>query len=650
MFDKRAELNWKSLLVSCMDQFVEILKKYWGYDAFRPLQDEIIKSVASGKDTLGLMPTGGGKSLTFQVPAMFMDGICIVVSPLVALMKDQVLNLKERGIKAELLYSGLTTAEIDIILDKCIYGGVKFLYISPERIGSDTFRKKLVNMQVCLIAVDESHCISQWGYDFRPSYLKIIELRELIPQAPILALTATATPDVVNDIQEKLAFPAKNVFQKSFERSNLIYLVRNIEDKQRYLLKILSKEKGSSVVYVRSRKRCKEIAEFLNGNKIRAGFYHAGLKNEVKDLRQERWRKGELQVMVATNAFGMGIDKPDVRTVIHMDLPDSLEAYFQEAGRAGRDGKRAYAVLLYSNPDKVKLKKRISTSFPKKDTIIKAYQSLGNFLQVAEGAGKDAVFDFDLGTFCKNFKLNVLQAFSALKILERAGYIELTDDLEHESRVHFVVQRDDLYRFQVANKDFDTFIKLLLRSYTGLFTDFIPINIDNLSQRTKIDKELIIDYLKELSKHKIISYIPRKKTPFIIYTQERLPLNYIRLDREVYQDRKENLEKKIHAVIDYAESHNICRSKFLLEYFGQSDAPICGKCDICKESEEKEMTNEEYKEISSEINELLGDQALLIDDVIKGSKYREDRVLDVIRVLKDNDELESLYGNRIKKV
>ena len=633
-----------------MDQFVKILKKYWGYDTFRPLQDEIIKSIASGKDTLGLMPTGGGKSLTFQVPTLAKEGTCIVVSPLVALMKDQVINLKEKGIKAELLYSGLTGAEIQIILDKCLYGGVKFLYISPERIGSDAFRKKVVNMKVCMIAVDESHCISQWGYDFRPSYLKIIELRELLPQAPILALTATATPDVVRDIQEKLAFPEKNVFQKSFERSNLIYLVRNIEDKQRYLLKILTKEKGSSVVYVRSRKRCKEIAEFLKSNRIRAEFYHAGLKNEVKDIRQERWRKGDVQVMVATNAFGMGIDKPDVRTVIHMDLPDSLEAYFQEAGRAGRDGKRAYAVMLYSNPDKVKLKKRISTSFPDKETIIKVYQSLGNFLQVAEGAGKDAVSDFDLGTFCQNFKLNVLQAFSALKILERAGYIELTDDLEHESRIHFVVQRDELYRFQVANEELDAFIKLLLRSYTGLFTDFVPVNIDTLSNRTKVKKELIIDYLKELTKHKIISYIPRKKTPFIIYTQERLPLNFIRLDKEVYQDRKANLEKKINSVIDYAESQNICRSKFLLEYFGQNNAPECGKCDVCKERLEEEINHTEFKEITIEINEILKEEVLSIDEVVKHSKHREERVLDVIRVLKDNEELESLSGNRIKRV
>jgi len=631
-----------------MDRFNEILKKYWGYSEFRPLQDEIIKSVSEGKDTLGLMPTGGGKSLTFQVPTMATEGICIVVSPLIALMKDQVLNLKEKGIKAELLYSGLSSKEIQIILDKCLFGNVKFLYISPERIGSDLFRKKAVQMNVCLIAVDESHCISQWGYDFRPSYLKIAELRELLPDVPILALTATATTNVVNDIQERLGFSEKNVFRKSFERKNLIYLVRETEDKNRYLLKILTKQKGSSVVYVRSRKKCKEIAEFLKTHRIKAEFYHAGLRNEVKDFRQERWRKGTVQVMVATNAFGMGIDKADVRTVVHMDLPDSLEAYFQEAGRAGRDGKKAYAVLLYSNPDRVQLLKRITTAFPKKEMIVRVYQALGNFLQVGEGAGKDAVFDFDLGLFCQNFKFNVLQAFNALKILQRAGYIELTDDLEHESRIHFIVHRDELYKFQVSNKDFDAFIKLLLRSFTGLFTDYVPINIDSLSSRTKIKKELIIEYLKELSRYKIINYIPRKKTPFIVFTQERLPVNFIKITKEVYDKRKDNLEKKIHSVIHYAESENICRSKFLLEYFGQGQAPECGKCDICKSKEDKGLKKEEFKAIYNEINKLIEKESVEVNEIVQTLSYSDDKVLEVIRFLKDNEEVESLEGNQIK--
>jgi ATP-dependent DNA helicase RecQ len=631
-----------------MDRFNEILKKYWGHVGFRPLQDEIIKSVADGKDTLGLMPTGGGKSLTFQIPTLAMEGICIVVSPLVALMKDQVQNLKDKNIKAELLYSGLSGKEIEIILDKCLFGNIKFLYISPERIGSDLFQKKLEQMNVCLIAVDESHCISQWGYDFRPAYLKITQLRVLLPGVPILALTATATPDVVNDIQAKLEFKEKNVFRKSFERKNLIYLVRNVEDKKRYLLKIFNRQSGSSVVYVRSRKRCKELAEFLKTNNIRAEYYHAGLQNEVKDFRQDRWKRGVVQVMVATNAFGMGIDKADVRTVVHMDLPDSLEAYFQEAGRAGRDGKKAYAVLLYSKPDRVQLLKRISTSFPEQDVIKRVYQSVGNFLQVAEGAGKDAIFDFDLGLFCHNFKFNVLQAFNSLKILQRAGYLELTDDLEHESRIHFRIDRDDLYKFQVSNKDFDAFIKILLRSFTGLFTDFVPVNIDLLANRTNTSKDLIIMYLKELSKYKVIQYIPRKKTPFIIYTQERLPLNFIKFNKEVYQDRKENLSQKINAVINYAETTTICRSKFLLEYFGQGYAPVCGQCDICKEAEKTGLSKAEFDDIYIEIISVLGKKDLSVDEIIKKSKYAEENVLEVIRFLKDNEEVESLDGNRVR--
>ncbi|RUT73444.1 RecQ family ATP-dependent DNA helicase [Ancylomarina longa] len=631
-----------------MDQFNDILKKYWGYSNFRPLQDDIIRSVFQGKDTLGLMPTGGGKSLTFQVPAMRMEGICIVVSPLIALMKDQVHHLKEKEIKAELLYSGLTRDEIDIILSKCLFGNVKFLYISPERIGSAIFRKKVVQMKVCIIAVDESHCISQWGYDFRPSYLRILELRELLPKVPVLALTATATKDVVDDIQDKLGFSEKNVFRKSFERRNLVYLVREIEDKRRYLLKILIRQKGSSVVYVRSRKKCKELTEFLKTNGIKAEYYHAGLQNEVKDFRQERWRKGVVQVMVATNAFGMGIDKPDVRTVIHMDLPDSLEAYFQEAGRAGRDGKKAYAVLLYANPDRVQLLKRARIAFPEKEFIYRIYQALGNFLQVAEGAGKNAIFDFDLGLFCHNFKFNVLQAFNALKILERAGYLEFTDDMEHESRIHFVVQRDDLYKFQIANKDFDAFIKLLLRSFTGLFTDFVPINIDLLAKRSKVKPELIRDYLKELSRYRIIRYIPRKKTPFIIYSQERLPQKILKLEKEVYQDRKSNLENKIQSVIDYAETKTICRSKFLLEYFGQGYAPACGVCDICKEAEAEGMRKKEFEDIYKEICVLLGQQKLTINDLVNQSSHEEEKVLEVIRFLKDNEEVETLEGNRIK--
>ena len=630
-----------------MSIYHRVLKKYWAYDEFRPLQEDIILSVAEGRDTLGLMPTGGGKSLTFQVPTLAMEGLCIVVSPLVALMKDQVLNLKEKGIKAELIYSGLTRDEIEVILNKCLYGKNKFLYISPERIKTAIFQEKLLSMKVCLIAIDESHCISQWGYDFRPSYLKISQLRELLPKVPVLALTATATPEVVDDIQDRLGFEKKNVFIKSFERSNLSYLVRNIEDKNRYLLKILKKQSGSSVVYVRSRKKCKEIAEFLKLNHVKAEFYHAGLDNALKDMRQKRWRDGVVQVMVATNAFGMGIDKSDVRTVVHLDLPDTLEAYFQEAGRAGRDGKRAYAVLLYANPDKVQLLKRIKTSFPEIDTVKRVYQGVGNFLQIAEGAGKDAVFDFNLALFCQKFKFNVLHAFNSLKILQRAGYLEITDDLEHSTKLHFAINRDDLYRYQEENKQQAEFIKLLLRTYTGLFTDYVTVNLDSLAYRKKINVKLLIDNLKNLSQHGIIKYIPRKKTPFIIYTQERLPLNYLKFPKAVYQERKERFEEKINAVIQYAESTTVCRSKILLEYFGQLNAPACGECDICKEKDDG-LENKIYKDIQSEVKGILAKEESSVYDLVELSQFPEKKLLEVIRVMMDNDELKTSENNKIR--
>ena len=630
-----------------MSVYHKVLKKYWGYDGFRPLQEDIILSIAEGRDTLGLMPTGGGKSLTFQVPTLAMNGLCIVVSPLVALMKDQVLNLKEKGIKAELIYSGLTRDEIEVILNKCLYGNNKFLYISPERINTAIFQEKLLSMKVCLIAIDESHCISQWGYDFRPSYLKIIQLRELLPEVPVLALTATATPEVVDDIQDRLGFAKKNVFVTSFERSNLSYLVRNVEDKLRYLLKILRKQKGSSVVYVRSRKKCKEIAEFLKLNQIKAEFYHAGLDNAVKDMRQERWRDNKVQVMVATNAFGMGIDKPDVRSVVHIDLPDTLEAYFQEAGRAGRDGKRAYAVMLYSNPDKVQLLKRIKTSYPEIETVKRVYQAVGNFLQIAEGAGKDAVFDFNLALFCQKFKFNVLQAFNSLKILQRAGYLEITDDLEHSTKLHFAINRDDLYRYQIENKQQDDFIKLILRTYTGLFTDYVPVNLDSLAYRKKIDVKILIDNLKDLSQHGVIKYIPRKKTPFIIYTQERLPLNYLKFTKEVYQNRKEKFEEKINAVISYAETVENCRSKFLLEYFGQPKAPVCGECDVCKEKDEN-VADKLYEQIQSEVKINLAEAEKSVYDLVEISRYPENKLLEVIRLMLDNGDVESTSGDKLR--
>lgn len=494
-----------------MEKHLAILKQYWGYDCFRELQGDIISSVGAGKDTLGLMPTGGGKSITFQVPALAKEGICIVVTPLIALMKDQVENLKKRRIKAAAIYAGMTKAEIMTTLDNCQYGDYKFLYVSPERLATELFINRIQHLSVNLLAIDESHCISQWGYDFRPSYLKIAEIREHLPNVPVLALTATATPEVVKDIQEKLHFPQENVFQKSFERKNVAYVVRHTEDKLEQLLKILSSVKGTSIVYVRDRKKTKEIADLLNGKGITAEHFHAGLTHDTKDARQARWKSGETRVIVSTNAFGMGIDKPDVRTVVHLDLPDSLEAYFQEAGRAGRDEKKAYAILLYNKTDDTKIKKRINDSFPDKERVKLTYDKLGYYFELGVDSGEGAVFPFNLNDFCIKFKLPMLPTYSALKTLEQAEYLELTDEMDNPSRLMFIMGREDLYSFQVNNPELDKLMQILLRSYTGLFTEYAHINEDMLAKRMESTRQTVYDQLILLSKYGVISYIPAKK-------------------------------------------------------------------------------------------------------------------------------------------
>ncbi|MDR1699408.1 MAG: ATP-dependent DNA helicase, partial [Prevotellaceae bacterium] len=522
-----------------MTNFRQILKQYWGFSDFRPLQDEIIESVAKGKDTLGLMPTGGGKSLTFQVPTMAMEGICLVVTPLIALMKDQVENLKKRDIKATMVYSGMSQNEIITTLENCIFGNYKFLYISPERLGTELFLQRLPRMNVCLLAVDESHCISQWGYDFRPSYLKIADIRKIIPDTPVLALTATATPEVVGDIQEKLLFKEKNVFRKSFERKNLSYLVRKVEDKPRYLLKILENLPGTSVVYVRNRKKTREISDFLNGNGIRADYFHAGLTDTDKNRKQKAWKSGDCRVIVATNAFGMGIDKSDVRSVVHIDLPDTVEAYFQEAGRAGRDEQQAFAVLLYSNADAAKLRKRIADNFPEREFITRIYEALGNYYQIAVGYGTETVRDFDIAEFCRIFHFPILPTHSALKILQQAGYLELTDEAEHSSRLMFTMQRDKLYHFRSPDKQTDELIQLILRSYTGLFSDYVFINDDTLANRLGTTPKDIYQKLTNLSQWNVLKYIPRRKTPVIIYTHDRVEAQHLQISKEIYEQRKE---------------------------------------------------------------------------------------------------------------
>ncbi len=621
-----------------MELYRQILTRYWGFPDFRPLQLEIIQSVAQGKDTLGLMPTGGGKSVTFQVFSLSRDGICIVVTPLIALMKDQVEKLNAKGIKALMVHSGMSPAEIKIILDNAVWGDYKFLYVSPERLDSENFTERLAKMQVNLVAVDEAHCISQWGYDFRPSYLNIIRIRKILPGVTILALTATATPEVVVDIQEKLGFKQKNVHQVSFQRENLSYLVRNVENKNGYLLETLQKVKGSGIVYVRSRKATHEIAAELVKNKISADFYHAGLTTSVRSEKQDAWISGKKRVIVATNAFGMGIDKPDVRFVIHFTPPESLEAYFQEAGRAGRDGKKSAAVLLYNNADKTKLKKQVTVAFPDVAQIKKVYNSLCNFLQVAEGFGKGQTFGFQLQEFAQAYKLQQAMVYNSLKFLQMEGYLEFTEEVDNPSRVYFTVNRDDLYKYQIANAAMDGFIKLLLRSYTGLFTGFVHIDEELLAKRSGISREQVYQYLKHLRQSKIIEYVPQNNTPYIYFNKERISIDRLKISKENYGARKAEFQKRIDAVIDYATSTTTCRSRILLSYFGEKDAPACGTCDVCKSLEQLELTNYEFERVSAEVKRLLENpctyEKLLLE--LEGDQHKMRRI---IKWLLDNEKI-----------
>ena len=616
-----------------MADYLKILKQYWGYDHFRGIQEDIIRSVGEGKDTLGLMPTGGGKSITFQVPALAQEGLCLVITPLIALMKDQVRNLRERGIKATAVYSGMTREEILIALENCIFGNYKFLYISPERLGTEIFQIKLRSMHVSLITVDESHCISQWGYDFRPAYLKIADIRQLLPGVPVIALTATATPEVVKDIQERLQFRRENVFRMSFERKNLAYIVRHTEDKEGEMLHILQRVNGSSIIYTRNRKKTKEIAQLLNRNHITATFYHAGLSDETKDLRQKSWLKGEYRVMVATNAFGMGIDKPDVRLVIHADVPDSPEAYFQEAGRAGRDGMKAYAVLLFCPRDKITLKQRISDTFPEKDYIRKVYEDINFYYQMAMGDGLGCTFAFNLDEFCHNFKHFPVQTDSALKILTRAGYLEYTDEQDNASRIMFTLTKEELYRIHEQNADTEKLIRILLRTYTGLFTDYAYINEELLSKRSGLSRPQIYETLLFLTRQHILHYIPGKKTPYIIYTRERQETDRIYLSKEVYEERKESYRRRIEAMIEYAESENNCRSRMLLHYFGEKNEHNCGQCDVCLQHHHSGLKQSQFDEISRQIRALLKTSPLSPQELKAQIQAPEEQVSKVIAYL-----------------
>ncbi len=629
----------------------QLLKQYWGYDNFRGIQEDIINSIGEGKDTLGLMPTGGGKSITFQVPALAKEGLCIVITPLIALMKDQVQNLKKRGIKALAIYSGMSRQEILTTLENCIFGNFKFLYISPERLDTEIFRTKLQRMNVCMITVDESHCISQWGYDFRPAYLKIAEIRELLPGVPVLALTATATPAVVKDIQARLHFREENVFRMSFERKNLAYIVRNTDNKTRELLHILRRMSGSAIIYVRNRRRTKEITELLHNEDITADFYHAGLDNATKDIRQQRWQTGESRVMVATNAFGMGIDKPDVRIVIHLDLPDSIEAYFQEAGRAGRDGEKAYAVILYAKSDKTTLHKRIPDTFPEKDYIKEVYEHLQYYYQMAMGDGQDCVREFNIEDFCRKFKYFPVPVDSALKILTQAGYLEYTDEQDNASRLLFTIRRDELYKLREMGENMDKLIQTVLRSYTGVFTDFAFINEDSLAVRTGLTRKQVYDLLIQLAKQRIVSYIPHKKTPYIIYTRERVEMRHLQIPRSVYEERKERYEKRIDAMLDYVTNDTVCRSRMLLRYFGETNEHNCGQCDTCISLRNKEVTGQpSSKELTAKILHVLSRQAMSPAALAGHLSVEKETLIDLLHELLDKGQVIAVDGMlQIKK-
>lgn len=586
--------------------YLDILHQYWGYPDFRGIQKEIIESIGAGKDTLGLMPTGGGKSLTFQIPALAQDGVCIVITPLIALMKDQVDHLRHQGIPAAAVYSGMHRDAIVATLENCVLGSTRLLYISPERIGSDIFQVKLRHMKVSFITVDEAHCISQWGYDFRPSYLQIAAIRRLVPEAPVLALTATATPEVVDDIQERLGFKVKNVFRMSFERKNLAYVVRQKEDKDAEMVHILQSVPQTAIIYCRSRKRTKDVAQKLTEYGISATWYHAGLEPAVKDQRQNDWQNDRIRVIVATNAFGMGIDKPDVRVVIHLDCPSSLEAYFQEAGRAGRDGRKAYAVLLYNGSDRRTLQKRVEDTFPPKEYVQTVYEHLAYFYQIGVGSGAGCTFEFPIDRFCTTFKHFPTRANAALTLLQRAGYIDYEQNPDTQARIRFLLNRDDLYRLDALSDKENEVVTALLRNYGGLFSDYGYVDESYIAQEAGLDRNQTYTVLVNLSKKRIINFIPRKNTPIVRYRSDRIDGADIVLDRSVYEDRKAQFVKRIHSVIDYAQNGRVCRSRQLLRYFGETKSVECGQCDVCLSHTDTE-DGDERKLIRRQLLTLLAD-------------------------------------------
>lgn len=628
-----------------------ILVKYWGYSTFRPKQEEIIQSVLDGKDTLALLPTGGGKSICYQVPALSRDGLCLVVTPLIALMKDQVKNLQDRGIKAAAIHSGMYAREIEVVISNSVFGDLKFLYVSPERLASDVFRNNMERMNINLIAVDEAHCISQWGYDFRPPYLKIAEIRPYLKDIPVLALTATATEEAIDDIQEKLEFSTKNVIHQSFERKNLSYVVFNEEDKEGRLLKIAESVKGAGIVYVRNRRKCREVSEFLNKHDIKSTYYHAGLEGRIRDHRQTEWMNDKKKVMVATNAFGMGIDKAGVRFVVHFDLPDSIEAYFQEAGRAGRDEKKAYAVFLYEEADIRNAKQNLSLAYPEPEVIRTVYTAIGNYLQIPIGSGKDQQFDFDLQEIAIQYRMNATMVFNALKLIEKEGHILMGPEIDRASRIMFDIDHHELYTFQVENPGYDGFIKVLLRSYGGVFSSFVKINEKELAKRGNTTDDKIKAMLMKLQSLGLLTYIPMSASPKLILLQDRIDSKSLSLSAEHYGNRKKNALKRMQSVIDYVQSSNHCRSQMLLQYFGETATQRCGICDVCLDRNKINVSELEFNKILEMIKPALKEKPQALNELMFiAREFPEDKVINVLMWLVDNEKAdvndEQLYSWR----
>ncbi|MDR2361348.1 MAG: RecQ family ATP-dependent DNA helicase [Prevotellaceae bacterium] len=631
-----------------MVNFRKILQQYWGYTTFRDLQEDIIRQVYEGNDVLALMPTGGGKSITFQVPTMAKDGLCIVITPLIALMKDQVENLKKRDIKALAIYSGMTPHEIDIAFDNATYGNYKFLYISPERLKTELFRIRVQKLKVILLAVDEAHCISQWGYDFRPSYLEIATIREWLPDIPILAITATATPKVATDIMEKLRFRKTNLMQKSFERKNLIYVVRKTNNKEEQLLKICQNVPGTGIIYVRSRRNAQEIAELLNKKGIKADFYHAGLNPHSRNLRQNEWMQNLTRVIVCTNAFGMGIDKPDVRFVVHTELPDSIEAYFQEAGRAGRDEKTAYAVLLHDDNDRTGMTARLTSSFPPPETIKEIYQKLYTFYNIPYGGGKGSTHDFNLARFATHQNLYSTTAHNSIQHLQREGYLEIINEHLHPTRIMILLTRNELYKIQVENEQLDSLIKLLLRTYTGLFHEYTPIDETTLAHHLHIDTNTLNEHLLKLSRMQVIGYIPKKNTPLILFNEERLDKKNINLSLQRYGMLKERYQQRMNAMLHYAESTAKCRNQQLLAYFGETHTHRCGRCDVCRKRNKLELSKYELDQLIDQLKKLIRENTPTIDECLQTIAGDPDTIINVLRWLIDNNRIRHTDNNHLQ--